>query len=136
MDFSVYDADGSTVTLFEKLGKPIVINFWATWCGPCKMELPHFEKAYKEFGNDVEFMMVNLTDGGRETKEVVLDFLNKNGYTFPVYYDTDYSAAIAYGTNSIPVSVFIDAEGNIVYGYIGAMSEEMLYACIDLIYKQ
>ena len=102
IDFKVYDREGNPVSLSDMAGKPVVVNFWATWCGPCKSELPAFEKAYKTYGDKVEFMMVNLTDGQRETVPKVNEFISENEYTFPVYYDTKYSASAAYGISSIP----------------------------------
>ena len=86
-DFTVLDKDGNTVRLSEKFGKPIVINFWATWCPPCKQELPDFDKLCKEYGDRVVFMMVNLTDGYRDTVDGTKRFVSGKGYTFPVYFD-------------------------------------------------
>ncbi len=132
-DFTVMDRNGNSVKLSDYSGKPIVLNFWATWCGPCKSELPAFNKLYAEYGADVEFLMVNLTDGQRETVSVVESFLTQNGYTFPVYFDTKYEATYAYGAYSIPLSIFIDKDGAIVQSYLGAMSEETLRSFIEQI---
>lgn len=68
-DFIMTDADGNEVSLSDFIGKPIVLNFWATWCSPCKSELPTFDAAYATYGEDVQFIMLNLTDGYRETVE-------------------------------------------------------------------
>ena len=125
-DFAVQTAEGETVRLSDFKGKPVIVNFWATWCGPCKSELPAFDKAYAEYGEDVEFLMVNLTDGQRETVDGVREFVADGGYVFPVYYDTQSSAATAYGVYSIPMTVLVDAEGNLVGGQVGAVSEESL----------
>ena len=130
-DFTVSDTSGKSVSLSDFKGKPVVVNFWATWCPPCKSELPYFESLYREFGDKVEFMMVNLTDGGRETVNTVNTFLEDTGYTFPVYYDTEYSGAMAYGTYSIPVTVFVDSDGNLIYGQVGAISETKLRAYVE-----
>ena len=128
-DFTVLDYDGADVTLSDRLaeGKPIVLNFWATWCGPCKSELPYFDKAAAEYADEVTFMLINLTDGQRETPDGVKEFMEDNGYTFPVYFDTEYSAAIPYGANSIPLTYFVTSDGVVVGGYMGAMPEETLY---------
>lgn len=125
-DFTVLDKDGNTVRLSEKFGKPIVINFWATWCPPCKQELPDFDKLCKEYGDRVVFMMVNLTDGYRDTVDGTKRFVSGKGYTFPVYFDTKDNAASAYNVSSIPQTTFIDAKGNIYTTRIGAMNEAML----------
>ena len=125
-DFTVLDKDGNTVRLSEKFGKPIVINFWATWCPPCKQELPDFDKLCKEYGDRVVFMMVNLTDGYRDTVDGTKRFVSGKGYTFPVYFDTKDNAASAYNVSSIPQTTFIDALGNIYTTRIGAMNEATL----------
>ncbi len=125
-DFTVLDKDGNTVRLSEKFGKPIVINFWATWCPPCKQELPDFDKLCKEYGDRVVFMMVNLTDGYRDTVDGTKRFVSGKGYTFPVYFDTKDNAASAYNVSSIPQTTFIDAKGNIYTTRIGAMNEATL----------
>ncbi len=125
-DFTVLDKDGNTVRLSEKFGKPIVINFWATWCPPCKQELPDFDKLCKEYGDRIVFMMVNLTDGYRDTVDGTKRFVSGKGYTFPVYFDTKDNAASAYNVSSIPQTTFIDAKGNIYTTRIGAMNEATL----------
>ncbi len=125
-DFTVQDDAGQAVRLSDFSGKPMVVNFWATWCGPCKSELPAFEAAYHAYKDEVGFMMVNLTDGQRETVEAVKAFIDQNGYSFPVYYDTEYSASQAYGVYSVPLTVFIDADGTIQNAQIGAMSADVL----------
>lgn len=125
-DFTVVDYSGKQTKLSDKKGKPVIVNFWASWCGPCKSEFPAFETAYKNYGRDVEFMMVNLTDGYQETISSAKSYVDEQGYTFPVYYDTTMSASNAYGVYSIPKTLFIDKDGNIVQSATGAMSEETL----------
>lgn len=132
-DFIVTSTNGERVKLSDYKGKPVVINFWATWCPPCKAELPYFEQMYKEYGGDVEFMMINLTDGQEETQDVVNTFIEDAGYTFPVYFDTEYSAAMAYSTYSIPVTVFVNRDGEIVYKKVGMIQEDMLKAFVERI---
>ncbi len=135
-DFIVLDAQGESVKLSDHEGKPVILNFWATWCGPCKSELPAFDAAYQAYGEEIDFMMVNLTDGTRETEELVKKFVAENGYTFPVYYDTLSSAVNAYWVNGVPVTYFIDSSGNIVQSYMGAMSAETLERYIDLLKEE
>ncbi|MBR2315782.1 MAG: TlpA family protein disulfide reductase [Clostridia bacterium] len=125
-DFTVYDEKGNSVSLSGMQGKPTIVNFWATWCVYCVQEMPDFQKAYDEYGDKVNFMMINLTDGDSETKDMVEEFLGKTGYTFPVYYDTELDATYTYGAYSIPRTFIIDAEGNIVYGVSGPVSEDTL----------
>lgn len=136
LDFTVLDMDGNEVTLESKIGKPLVINFWASWCPPCKGEMPDFEEVYQEKGEEITFMMVNLTDGGRETVDTAKSFLNDSGYSFPVYFDTQQSAAGAYGITSIPTTIFIDAKGQIIAGSTGAIDKDTLLKGIDMILKE
>ena len=133
-DFTVFDREGNEISLSDFVGKPVVLNFWASWCSPCKMEMPDFDEAFKTYGENIHFVMVNLTDGNRETVESASAFIKEAGYSFPVYYDTSYSAAIAYGTSSIPVTYFIDAEGHAIAYGMGALDAETLQMGIDMIY--
>ena len=125
-DFTVTDADGNEVKLSDFAGKPVVLNFWASWCGPCKSEMPDFEKAYGEYAGQIQFMMINLTDGSRETVASAQEYITQQGYTFPVYFDQQSEAAIQYGVSAVPTTYFIDAEGNLVAGARGALSYEGL----------
>ena len=134
-DFTVYDRDGNPVKLSDYRGKPVVLNFWSSRCGPCQMEMPDFQKAYEDLGEEIHFIMVNVTDGSWDTVDSASAFIAENNYTFPVFYDTDISAASAYGVSSLPTTYFIDAEGNgVAYG-MGAMDLETLMSGIDMIYK-
>lgn len=132
-DFTVLNDDGEEVRLSDFAGKPVVINIWATWCGPCRSELPAFEQMYEVYGEDIEFLMVNATDGAQETVEGVKAFIEESGYDFPVYYDTEFSASMAYGASSIPLTVFVLADGTLAGGYRGAITEEVLEESIQIV---
>ena len=132
-DFTVYDADGNEVRLSDFFGKPIVLNFWASWCGPCKMEMPDFNEKYLELGEEVQFLMINMTDGSRETVAIASEFIKESGYSFPVFYDTKMDAANTYGAYSLPMTFFIDAEGYPVARATGAIDAETLMRGIDMI---
>lgn len=124
-DFTVTTIDGQNVKLSDFRGKPVVLNFWASWCGPCKSEMPAFQAAYWEKGSQVQFMMVNLT-GSSETVETASGFIADEGYTFPVFYDTAGEGSAAYRVMSIPATYFIDSDGNIVASHVGAMDSATL----------
>lgn len=135
-NFTVYDLEGNEINLSDFFGKPIIVNFWASWCGPCKMEMPDFDEAYQTYGNDISFLMVNMTDGSRETVEIASSFIEESGYTFPVYFDTNYSAAITYSVSSLPTTYFMDAEGNLIAHARGAIDGATLQRGINMIYSK
>ena len=132
-DFTVYDLGGKAVHLSDYFGKPIVLNFWASWCGPCQMEMPDFNEKYLEIGEKVQFLIINMTDGSRETVETASAFIAEQGYSFPVFYDTDLDAAAVYSVYSLPTTYFIDVEGYTIARATGAINAETLQRGIDMI---
>lgn len=130
-DFDFESYDGIKGKLSDLIGKPIIINFWATWCPPCKMELPDFQAAFEEYGSDIQFMMVDLMDGYQETRASLTAFLKETGYTFPVFLDTSGSAVNTYRLYGIPRTVAIDAEGRIIADREGALNADILQGIID-----
>lgn len=134
-DFTAYDNEGREVKLSDYEGTPIVLNFWASWCPPCKAEMPHFNKVSEEYSQDeLIFLMVDLVDGEKETIEKGKKFIEDNQYTFTVLFDTNRDAAATYGIRSIPSTLFIDKEGYIGAGIEGTMDEKTLRRGIDLIF--
>ena len=107
-----------------------IVDFYADWCGPCKMEMPDFEEKYRALGNEINFLMVNMTDGSRETVKIASNFIKKEDYTFPVYFDTKSDAAIAYSVYSLPTTYFIVSDGYVVAQSTGAINSETLRALI------
>lgn len=134
-DIPFYTLDG-VETSFEKIreGKPVVINYWASWCPPCKEELPHFQKAYDTYGDQISFIFLNALDGQQETLQTVTKFIEDFKFTGPVYYDKGLFAYI-FQTNSLPTTVFFNADGTVAGGQLGYMSEEALQRNIDLLLK-
>ncbi len=132
-DFTVYDLEGNQVKLSDYFGKPIVLNFWASWCGPCKMEMPEFEEKYRELGEEVQFLMVNMTTGNNESQEKASGYVRDQGFTFPVLYDLDSSAAVTYSVYSLPTTYFISREGYLMAQAMGAIDGDTLQRGIDMI---
>lgn len=122
-DFTAELADGSTFTLAEQSGKVVLLNFWATWCGPCVGEMPAFEKLYGEYGDKVSILAVNCS----EDKETVNQFISDEGYTFPIAYDEEGVISTKYPSEGIPYTLIIDGEGVIQKIYLGADDAETQY---------
>ena len=133
-NFTVLDANGKEVKLSDFRGKPVVVNFWATWCGYCIAEMPAFEEVYQQMGDEIHFMMIDVTDGVQETVDKASAFIADSDFTFPVYYDTQYSAAPIYGASySLPRTFFFDAEGYAIAQAAGAIDKELLLKGIEMI---
>ena len=132
-NFTVYTEDGTAVKLSELYGKPIILNFWASWCPPCKSEMPDFETMYQKYGEDIHFVMINLTDGQRETVESGAAYVEAQGFTFPVYFDSDLDAANNYQVYSVPMTYFLDAEGYAIARASGAIDAATLERGISMI---
>lgn len=132
-DFTVFDKQGNKVKLSDFAGKPIILNFWASWCPPCRSEMPHFNKAYETEKDTVVFMMVDLVDGQRETQAKGQTYVQDQGYDFPVYFDNELQGLNTYRISSIPTTLVIDSAGNVVAEYQGAFDEKALARAINLI---
>lgn len=125
-DITVYRQNGEAVRLSDFIGVPIVMNFWATWCPPCVIEMPYFSKVDNEI-DEVLFLMVNLTDGVVETPEKVEAFLEDSGLKFNnILLDLDGEAMAKYEIEAIPTTLFINEEGRIVNTKIGMLTEDEL----------
>lgn len=125
-DIPLTRLDG-TFTSFDAVreGKPAIINYFASWCPPCKQELPHFQQAYDQWGDQISFIFLDALDGQRETLETVKAFVQDFPFTGPVYYD-DGTFAYLFQTTNLPTTVFFNADGTILKGYLGFVSEEVL----------
>lgn len=131
-DFTVLDYNGNQVNLSDFKGRPVVINFWATWCYYCKEEMPDFNEAFKKYP-DVEFLMINATDGYQETVDSAKAYIENEKFDFNVYFDTESEAVNAYYVNGFPTTFFVDANGNLVTYANGMLDYESLVKGIELI---
>ncbi len=125
-DFTATLTDGSTFTLSEHKDEVVLINFWATWCPPCVAELPDFEKLAGENIDNFTLIAVNCT----EDEKTVDAFIEKNGYTFKVAYDADYTIGMKYPTDGIPYTVIVK-DGIITMIYLGRNSYETFKKAIE-----
>jgi thiol-disulfide isomerase/thioredoxin len=132
IDFTLTDLNGNKVSLKDLKGKNVYINFWTTWCTWCKKEMPDIEKVYQEYkGKNLVILAVNMG----EDKNTVDNFIKQNNYHFGVLLDSDQSIAQEYNISSIPVSIFIDKNGNIAQKRVGAMSEDQMKSIVDELIK-
>ncbi|MEG0307557.1 MAG: TlpA disulfide reductase family protein [Clostridium sp.] len=132
IDFTVYDENNNKVKLSDHIGTPIILNFWASWCPPCKAEMPYFQAASKEYSkDDVKILMVNMTDGQRETKDLAMKFMKDNNYDMTMLLDIDSDVAYKYKLSAIPRTIFIDRDGNIVEDKVGVVTKDYLNGMIE-----
>ena len=129
-DFTLTDQYGQTHTLSDYQGKTVFLNFWATWCGPCKMEMPDIQALYEDWDENAGELVVLGVAGpniGQEgSAEDITAFLEENGYTYPVVMDETGTLFYQYGISAYPTTFMIDTEGN-VFGYVqGAVSREVM----------
>src|SRR5579859_3369988 len=133
-DFTLKSLDGQEVTLSQLKGHPVLINFWASWCTPCRLEMPDMVKAYtchKAEG----FGLVVLNAAALDTLPDIKAFVNEFGMTFPVLLDQDGSVEALYRLRGLPLSVFVDRKGIIRRLNIGAMSADQIEQYIGEILK-
>lgn len=117
--FQLSDVDGNAVALDELSGRPIVINFWASWCGPCRIEFPHLQEAADSYGDDVVFLAVNQ----QEDAETVVDYFVELGLSLPVVLDSDGTVAQQYAVGrTLPTTFFIGETGEVSAVHRGPMT--------------
>lgn len=132
IDFELEDINGNKISLEQLKGKKVFLNFWATWCPPCRLEMPELEKLYQET-KDTDLVILAIDLG--EDQETVKSFIKQNNYNFTVLLDSVQEVADNYKINSIPTSFFIDEDGYIVNRKIGAMTYEEMKSYVDLFDK-
>lgn len=126
-DFELTTLEGETARLSDYRGQRVFINFWATWCPPCRAEMPDMQKLYEQTDVDVEILAVNL----QESEEVVSEFVNKFGLTFPILMDVNSDVATTYRVQAYPTSYMIDSTGRIQFIAIGAMNHDLMVQEIE-----
>lgn len=124
-DFTFENEAGEKVLLSSYIGKPIVINFWASWCPPCREEMPIFQEIQKK-NPEVTFLYINQTDGKKETKKKAQEFIENENLTMAIQYDETSASAIKYALTALPTTYFVDANGDIHNRAIGGINVETL----------
>ena len=123
-DFTLEDIDGNEISISDYKGKVLMLNFWASWCPPCKAEMPHMEKVYNELkSDDFDMLTVNLTTAEKNGKAGANEFINEMGYTFPVVYDIDGKVADKFRITGIPTTYIINKDG-LISSFIKAPLDE------------
>ncbi len=132
-DFSGKDRDGATVTLADFAGRTLVLNFWASWCPPCKMEMPDLNDLDKEWmrGGPVELLTINATDGQEETEQTATDFLDEYSYNFHVLFDTTLAIGNSYQLSGIPTTFIIKPDGTLYATIAGATEKSVIEALLE-----
>ena len=125
MDFSAQTNAGDTFTLSEQAGTVVLINFWATWCGPCVEEMPALQDLYEEYGDSDNVRIILINAG--ESSQTVHRFLSQNGYTMPCIYDTDNTVNDQYGVMGIPYTVIFNKDGTVAETFEGSYGCEKQY---------
>lgn len=129
IDFELETRTGDTLRLYNNDGKPTLINFWASWCPPCKKEMPDLQKAYEIYGDKVNFFMVDLTFN--DNLEKMNEYIEENGFTFPVLLDKTGDVTMDYQVMVIPTTYFVDADNVITHKVMGPMTTEQIESIMN-----
>jgi thiol-disulfide isomerase/thioredoxin len=130
-DFHSLDINNLPVTLSEMKGRPVLLNFWASWCSPCKAEMPAMQRVYADFENQ-GFIILAVNATQQDNVEDVVAFIHEYQLSFPIVFDTDGTVSRLYAVNALPTSFFIDADGIIREVIVGGpMSEALLRVRVE-----
>lgn len=137
-DFELNSIEGKRIRLSDLRGTPVMLNFWATWCGYCVMEMPDMQAVFREMKTvpeeeRVEILSINLLQSERNGLKDVKSFLEKTGYEFAVLLDEKSVVANAYRVSGIPMSFFVDRDGVIRYIHRGPLTKAMLWSAFERI---
>jgi thiol-disulfide isomerase/thioredoxin len=120
--FELGTLDGGTASTSELLGRPVLINFWATWCAPCRLEMPLFQELYEADPDGLAILAVNYA----EQPGIVRQYVDELGLTFPILMDVDSEVQRLYHVRGYPTTLLIDTEGIIQVYHVGLMTEKQL----------
>lgn len=133
-DSQYLNADGDLLQLSDNYGKGTLINIWASWCEPCRVEMPYFEAAYQTYGDDINFLMIDALDSKpSETQEAALAFFDEMDLSMPIYFDQEMNNQYLFGATILPLSVILDDEGKVVEIVRGQVSQAKLKQMINKI---
>jgi peroxiredoxin len=128
-NFTLLDLDGNPVSLSDLEGRPVIINFWATWCAPCRIEMPELQEAYDAYQDEeLAILALNQDEPADLAREY---FVDEMGLTFTALLDDNSAISIAFGTFGLPTTFFIDAEGTITAIHRGPMTLEQIEGYLE-----
>lgn len=132
-DFTLETLAGEEITLSELKGKKVILNFWATWCPPCKAEMPHMQEFYSKLTEEdkVELVAINVTESEKLGVGEVEKFVDSYGLSFPIPMDMTGQVSKLYGVFSMPTTFMIDTQGRIAQKVIGPLDEKTLNELVD-----
>jgi len=128
-DFELKTLDGETVRLSDFAGKPVLVNFWATWCGPCRAEFPDFQEA--SIDNAGKLVIIGINNTATDQAELVDDFVAEMGATFPIVLDPDGQVSESYQIRGLPTSIFVNRDGIVDEVFTGPINKAYIEAKLN-----
>ena len=132
--FTLETLEGKSVTLSDLRGKMVLLNFWATWCPPCRAEMPAFQEAYADYV-EKDFVIIAVNATAQDSPEAVAEFIAEFGLSFPIMLDRTGEVNRLYQVQSLPTSFFIDKDGVIQEVVVGGLAEAMVRVRIEELMK-
>lgn len=133
-DSTYLNAEGNLIDLADNYGKGTLINIWASWCEPCRVEMPYFEEAYQTYGDDINFLMIDaLESRPTETQAAALAFFEEMELSMPIYFDNEMANQFLFGATILPLTLILDDEGKVIEIVRGQVSPAKLTQMINKI---